>query len=139
MGSEMCIRDRLELEVPSVGLPGFVDAHTHICFGGSRAQDYAMRNAGKSYLEIAKAGGGIWDTVRHTRATSPMDLTKGILKRANRHLENGITTIEVKSGYGLSVAEELKMLRAIQVANQQHPTDLIATCLAAHILSLIHI
>ena len=125
--------DVLELEVPSVGLPGFVDAHTHICFGGSRAQDYAMRNAGKSYLEIAKAGGGIWDTVRHTRATSPMDLTKGILKRANRHLENGITTIEVKSGYGLSVAEELKMLRAIQVANQQHPTDLIATCLAAHI------
>jgi len=123
----------IELSTPSVGLPGLVDTHTHICFGGSRAQDYAMRNAGKSYLEIAKAGGGIWDTVQHTRANTQEELTKGILKRANRHLQNGITTIEVKSGYGLSVAEELKMLRAIQVANKKHPTDLVATCLAAHI------
>ena len=123
----------IELSTPSVGLPGFIDAHTHICFGGSRAQDYAMRNAGKTYLEIAKAGGGIWDTVRHTRANSKEELIKGIINRANRHLQNGVTTIEVKSGYGLSVAEELKMLRAIQAANQQHPADLIATCLAAHI------
>ena len=122
-----------ELEHPQVGLPGLVDAHTHICFGGTRAQDYAMRNAGKTYLEIAKAGGGIWDTVTQTRKESLTKLTKGIIKRTNRHLQNGITTIEVKSGYGLSIKEELKMLRAIQKANKKTSADLIATCLAAHI------
>lgn len=125
--------DSYPLEQSFVGLPGFIDAHTHICFGGSRAKDYAMRNAGKSYLEIAKAGGGIWDTVSHTREESLESLSDGVLQRANRHLKNGITTIEVKSGYGLSVEEELKMLRAIQKANQSHTCDLVATCLAAHI------
>jgi len=122
-----------KLNRPMVGLPGFIDAHTHICFGGSRAKDYAMRNAGKTYLEIAKAGGGIWDTVTHTRNETKAFLTKGIIKRAKRHLSNGITTIEVKSGYGLSVNEELKMLRAIQLANSECVADLIPTCLAAHI------
>lgn len=116
-----------------VGMPGLIDAHTHICFGGSRAKDYAMRNGGSSYLEIAKAGGGIWDTVTQTRRESLELLVKGILKRAARHINNGITTIEVKSGYGLSVIEELKMLRAIQLANMTSKADLIATCLAAHI------
>lgn len=122
-----------KLNRPMIGLPGFIDTHTHICFGGSRAKDYAMRNAGKTYLEIAKAGGGIWDTVTHTRNESKAFLTKGIIKRAKRHLANGVTTIEVKSGYGLSVKEELKMLRAIQLANQDCAADLIPTCLAAHI------
>ncbi len=121
------------LATPQVGMPGLIDAHTHICFGGSRAKDYAMRNGGSSYLEIAKAGGGIWDTVTQTRKESLEQLVKGILKRAARHLNNGITTIEVKSGYGLSVKEELKMLRAIQLANVTSSADLIATCLAAHI------
>ena len=123
----------MELTGHHVGLPAMVDCHTHICFGGSRAKDYALRNSGKTYLEIAKAGGGIWDTVQQTRKQTLEALTDGILKRANRHLANGITTIEVKSGYGLSVAEELKMLRAIQIANQQSAADLIPTCLAAHI------
>jgi len=118
------------LEGDYVCLPGFIDAHTHICYGGSRARDYAMRNAGKSYLEIAKAGGGIWDTVTQTRQES---LVQGIFKRVTRHLQHGITTIEVKSGYGLSVAEELKMLRAIQQANRQIVADLVPTCLAAHV------
>ena len=113
-------------------LPGFVDAHTHICFGGSRANDYAMRNAGKTYLEISKAGGGIWDTVTQTRKSSKKELVKGIVKRAKRHLANGVTTIEVKSGYGLSILEELKMLYAIKEANESLATDLVATCLAAH-------
>ena len=113
-------------------LPGFVDAHTHICFGGSRANDYAMRNAGKTYLEIAKAGGGIWDTVTQTRKASKEALVKGIVKRAKRHLANGVTTIEVKSGYGLSISEELKMLYAIKEADETLATDLVATCLAAH-------
>ncbi|TDT46781.1 imidazolonepropionase [Maribacter spongiicola] len=115
-------------------LPGFIDAHTHICFGGSRAQDYAMRNAGKSYLEIANAGGGIWDTVTQTRKSSIEELTKSTIKRANRHLKNGTTTLEVKSGYGLTVDEELKMLRAVKEANAKALPELISTCLAAHML-----
>lgn len=115
-----------------VAIPGLVDCHTHICFGGSRAKDFAMRNAGKSYLEIAESGGGIWDTVNQTRKLSLEDLAKITVKHANRHLFEGVTTIEVKSGYGLSVDEELKMLRAIQLANQSTSADLILTCLAAH-------
>jgi imidazolonepropionase len=122
-----------EVTTPQVALPGLIDVHTHICFAGSRANDYAMRNAGKTYLEIAKAGGGIWDTVKHTRAASIEELAANILKRTRRQLQNGITTTEVKSGYGLSIAEELKMLRAIQMANQRKEVDLIPTCLAAHI------
>jgi len=121
------------IEGGQVCLPGFVDAHTHICFGGTRARDYAMRNAGVSYLEIAKAGGGIWDTVAQTRKAMQEQLVEGILQRSQKHLQNGITTIEVKSGYGLSVEQELKMLRAIKQANEKTEADLIATCLAAHI------
>jgi imidazolonepropionase len=115
-------------------LPGLVDAHTHICFAGSRANDYALRNAGRSYLEIATTGGGIWDTVTQTRKASSTVLTQNTVERANRHLRKGITTIEVKSGYGLSLPEELKLLRAIREANNQVPADLVPTCLAAHML-----
>ncbi|WP_222983096.1 imidazolonepropionase [Flagellimonas meishanensis] len=120
------------LEGKNVCLPGFVDSHTHICFAGSRARDYAYRNAGKTYLEIAKAGGGIWDTVTQTRKASQKELGEGIVYRSEKHLKNGITTIEVKSGYGLSVDEELKMLRAIKQANSKTKIDLVPTCLAAH-------
>ncbi len=123
-----------ELKGNHTCLPGFIDAHTHICFGGTRAKDYAMRNAGKTYLEIAKAGGGIWDSVTQTRKATREELIKRTTKLANRHLKNGVTTIEVKSGYGLTVAEELKMLRAIKETNATVSADLIATCLAAHIL-----
>ncbi|MEJ2883145.1 imidazolonepropionase [Pedobacter sp. GR22-6] len=114
--------------------PCFVDAHTHICFAGSRANDYAMRNSGRSYLEIAEAGGGIWDTVQHTRKASLEELAALTIRRANRHLSEGVGTIEVKSGYGLNLAEELKMLRAIRLADEQTGADLVATCLAAHML-----
>lgn len=120
------------IEGNHVCLPGFVDSHTHICFGGTRARDYAYRNAGKTYLEIAKAGGGIWDTVTQTRKTSQEELVEGIISRSQKHLKNGITTIEVKSGYGLSVDEELKMLRAIKQANGKVAATLVPTCLAAH-------
>jgi imidazolonepropionase len=119
-------------KTPVVGLPGFVDCHTHICFSGSRARDYALRNAGSSYLEIAKAGGGIWDTVTKTRKASEEELVRGIIQRALRHLAQGVTTIEVKSGYGLDIEQELKMLRAIRKAGDVVPADLISTCLAAH-------
>ncbi len=123
-----------ELKGNHTCLPGLIDSHTHICFGGSRANDYAMRNAGMSYLEIAKAGGGIWDTVTQTRKATQEELIKRTTKLANRHLKSGVTTIEVKSGYGLSVDEELKMLRAIAATNANVSADLISTCLAAHML-----
>jgi len=122
------------LEGDYVCLPGFVDAHTHICFSGSRARDYAMRNAGQTYLDISRAGGGIWDTVTQTRKISLEELASFTSQRAAQHLREGVTTIEVKSGYGLSVSEELKMLRAIKLADQSCAADLVPTCLAAHIL-----
>lgn len=115
-------------------LPGFVDCHTHICFAGDRAKDYAMRIQGKSYLEIARAGGGIWDSVTQTRESGQEQLTASLLKRINRHFNEGVTTIEVKSGYGLNIEPELKQLRAIKVASAQTKANIISTCLAAHMV-----
>lgn len=122
-----------EITGDHVLLPGFVDCHTHICFAGSRAKDYAMRNAGKSYLEIAASGGGIWDSVTQTRAATEAELNRLLLQRINRHLSEGVTTIEVKSGYGLSVTEELKQLKAIRQAADKTHAHIVPTCLAAHI------
>ncbi|RFM36458.1 imidazolonepropionase [Chitinophaga silvisoli] len=119
---------------PAVLLPGFIDCHTHICFDGNRNRDYAMRIAGKTYLEIARAGGGIWDSVMKTRAADIETLRINTAERANRHLLEGVTTIEVKSGYGLSVAEEIKMLQAIRHAGEYTKATLIPTCLAAHMM-----
>lgn len=124
--------DVTHITVPSVLLPGFIDCHTHICFDGSRNRDYAMRIAGKSYLEIARAGGGIWDSVMKTRAAGQETLMSNTVARANRHLHEGVTTIEVKSGYGLNLEGELNMLRAIQDAASHTKATLIPTCLAAH-------
>ncbi|MBN3583561.1 imidazolonepropionase [Algoriphagus aestuarii] len=122
----------IELKSDFVAMPGWIDCHTHICFGGSRARDFSMRNAGKSYLEIAEAGGGIWDTVTQTRNLSQSELAKRTVLNANRHFNDGVTTIEVKSGYGLTVDEELKMLRGIKEASCETKADVIPTCLAAH-------
>ncbi len=122
-----------ELDQNYVAVPGYIDCHTHLCFGGNRARDFALRNAGVSYLEIAQSGGGIWDTVTQTRKCSEQELTKIVIKNANKQLQLGITTIEVKSGYGLSVEEEIKMLRAIRNGNKETAADLVATCLAAHL------
>lgn len=124
--------EKEEINEPMVLLPGFVDTHTHICAAGSRATDYAMRLAGKSYLEIAEAGGGIAHTVKATRSASLEELTALTVKRANAQLKEGITTCEVKSGYGLTVESELKMLRAIREADKAVSIDLVGTCLAAH-------
>jgi len=123
-----------KLESKYVALPGFIDCHTHICFAGSRARDFSMRIAGKTYLEIAKEGGGIWDTVTSTREANVDELLAGLKYRANLLLSKGITTIEVKSGYGLNLDSELKMLRAIKRANEILKVDLLPTCLAAHIV-----
>jgi len=122
------------LEGDYVGLPGMIDTHTHICWAGSRANDYALRLSGKSYLEIAAMGGGIWDTVLKTREATLEELAELTEQRAGKLLKLGVTTIEIKSGYGLSVDFELKILEAIAQANKRCIADLIPTCLAAHIL-----
>lgn len=124
----------LAIEEDMVALPGFVDPHTHICFAGSRANDYAMRIAGKTYLEIAREGGGIWQTVKNTREISRDLLLQETTLRATKLLNSGVTTAEVKSGYGLNVETELNMLHAIKSVDQKSPIDLISTCLAAHIV-----
>lgn len=117
----------------SVVLPAFIDCHTHICFGGNRANDFAMRNAGKTYLEIAEKGGGIWSSVQHTRNASESELLEKLLERINRLISLGITTIEIKSGYGLNVESELKMLRVIKKAQEKTQATLVPTCLSAHL------
>jgi len=124
----------VEISEAVVALPGFIDAHTHLCFAGTRARDFAARNNGKTYLEIAKAGGGIWDTVQQTRKATESELVQLINNRLDRHLRNGITTVEIKSGYGLSVEQEYKSLKAIKQAKESHMADVVATCLAAHII-----
>jgi len=123
-----------EINGDYVLLPGFVDCHTHICFAGSRAKDYAMRIQGKTYLGIAKAGGGIWDSVTQTRAVDEDVLEKLLLEKVERHLAEGVTTIEIKSGYGLETQSELKQLRAIAKVSAQTKANLVSTCLAAHIV-----
>jgi imidazolonepropionase len=125
---------QIEVESEKVALPGFIDPHTHICYAGSRANDYAMRIAGKSYLQIANEGGGIWQTVQRTREATLEDLIELTKKRAEKLLLSGITTAEVKSGYGLGYDHEIKMLKAIREVDQKYNIDLISTCLAAHIL-----
>lgn len=122
------------LEGEYVGLPGMIDVHTHICWAGTRANDYALRLSGKSYREMEALGGGIWDTVQKTRKATVEELAELTEQRAMTLLRMGVTTIEVKSGYGLSTAQELKILEAIALVNKRSVLDLIPTCLAAHIL-----
>ncbi|SCA62693.1 Imidazolonepropionase [Chlamydiales bacterium SCGC AG-110-M15] len=126
--------EKISFEHPTVAIPSLIDAHTHICFAGSRSSDYTKRLNGKSYQEISAEGGGILDTVRHTRKASEEELVEGILARCETLLSQGVGTCEVKSGYGLTVDDELKMLRAIKIANKQTPITLVPTCLAAHTL-----
>ncbi|REC50784.1 imidazolonepropionase [Chryseobacterium piscium] len=121
------------VEDEQIVLPAFVDSHTHICFGGNRANDFAMRNAGKTYLEIAESGGGIWSSVQHTRNASEEELLITLLERIDFLISLGITTIEVKSGYGLDVENELKMLRMIKNAQEKTKATLVPTCLSAHL------
>lgn len=122
-----------ELEEDLVAFPGMIDCHTHLCFAGSRAGDYAIKVAGGSYGDILQNGGGIHDTVAKTRAASESELVDLLAQRASRHLQEGVTTIEVKSGYGLNKEAELKMLRAIRRTALEYFFDLVPTCLAAHV------
>lgn len=115
-----------------VVLPGFVDAHAHPVFGGDRVDEFALRAAGASYEEIAAQGGGIRSTVRKTRAASEAELFELAQRRAQWALRCGTTTMEAKSGYGLTMADELKMLRVIRQLNERGPLQLVPTFLGAH-------
>ena len=114
--------------------PGLIDCHTHIVFGGNRANEFEMRLQGKSYEEIAKAGGGIISTVNATREATEAELLEGALKRAKALNSQGVTTLEIKSGYGLDIENELKMLRVASQISHVLPLTVRRTFLGAHAL-----
>ena len=115
-----------------VVMPGFVDPHTHLVFAGHRADEFEMRLKGATYMEIMAAGGGIMNTVRATRAATTEALVRESLPRLRRMMEHGTTTAEAKTGYGLTTADELKMLNAIARLNLSQPVELVPTFLGAH-------
>ncbi|MFN0112546.1 MAG: imidazolonepropionase [Blastocatellia bacterium] len=115
-------------------LPGFVDAHTHPVFAGNRAEEFEMRASGATYEQIALAGGGIRSTVRKTRAASEDELVAAGKRYAEWFLRCGTTTVEAKSGYGLTTEDELKMLRAIRRLNEETPLSYVPTFLGAHVV-----
>jgi len=117
-----------------VVLPGFVDAHTHLVFPASRADEYEQRISGKSYEEIARKGGGIRATVAALRRASPAALRQTALQRLRAFAEHGTTTIEAKSGYGLDWESELKILELVRELHQEQPVDIVATFLGAHVV-----
>ncbi|MBS1253076.1 MAG: Imidazolonepropionase [Anaerolineales bacterium] len=124
---------RVEMDASGYAvLPGFVDAHTHAVFAGHRADEFEQRVAGATYQDIMAAGGGIMSTVRATRQAKLRELVMQSHKRLNAMLTHGTTTAEVKSGYGLTLETELKMLAAISALNTDHPVELIPTFLGAH-------
>ncbi len=112
--------------------PGLVDCHSHPVFAGDRKEEFEMRNSGVSYEALAKKGGGIFSTVQATRKASSEALEKSLLVRLNRFLTAGTTTLEAKSGYGLSYEDELKLLEVIQSVSHKHPVELVPTFLGAH-------
>ena len=121
------------IEFPEMlATPGFIDSHTHLTFGGSRENDFAMKLAGKTYLEILEAGGGILNTLRSTRAANQSELVSNAFSYAESMLGMGTTTIEAKSGYGLDTENELKMLRVIDELKGKLTTNLVSTFMGAH-------
>jgi imidazolonepropionase len=114
--------------------PGLIDPHTHLVFGGDRAHEFELRLAGASYEEIARAGGGIVSTMKATRAASRAELVASALPRLDALIAEGVTTIEIKSGYGLSLADELKSLRAARALADVRPVSVTTTFLGAHAL-----
>ncbi len=115
-----------------VVMPAFVDCHTHACWSGHRFDEFEMKRAGRSYLEILASGGGIMSTVRAVRAADGETLSRDLVRRLARMAALGTGTVEVKSGYGLTTTDELKMLRAIHDSGFQTPQTVVATFLGAH-------
>lgn len=114
--------------------PGLIDCHTHLIYGGNRSQEFELRLAGASYEEIARAGGGIVSTMKATREASDADLVRSGLRRLDALIAEGVTTIEIKSGYGLSLDAEAKSLRAARAMADQRAVDVVTTFLGAHAL-----
>lgn len=112
--------------------PGLIDCHTHLVYDGNRAGEFEALRQGQSYADIARNGGGIRSTVSATRAATEAQLLAASGPRLKRLLAEGVTTVEIKSGYGLDLANELKMLRVIRTLAEQYPVDIHPTCLAAH-------
>src|SRR5438046_2036222 len=115
-----------------VGLPGFVDAHTHLVFAGTRLDDFERRARGETYEQIATAGGGIWSTVEKTRAASESELLDQAKKHVSWFLRCGTTTVEAKSGYGLTLDDELKILRVMRRLKEETSLEIVPTFLGAH-------
>jgi imidazolonepropionase len=118
--------------------PGLIDCHTHLVFAGDRADEFEMRLRGETYETIAAAGGGIVSTVAKTRAASEAELVEGALDRLDRLMAEGVTAIEIKSGYGLDLESELKMLRAARALEARRPVSVATSLLAAHTLPPEH-
>ncbi|MEX0731232.1 MAG: imidazolonepropionase [Aquisalimonadaceae bacterium] len=114
--------------------PGLVDCHTHLVFGGDRAEEFEQRLQGASYEDIARAGGGILSTVRATREADEQSLFDSAARRLDQLISEGVTTVEIKSGYGLDTENELKMLRVARRLGAELPVSVKTTCLAAHAL-----
>src|SRR5690554_6305444 len=114
--------------------PVLIDCHTHLVFGGNRAREFEMRLQGVSYEEITRQGGGIASTVRSTRAASDTELLQGALKRLDALLSEGVGVVEVKSGYGLTIEDEMRMLRIARRLEQERAVKISTTWLAAHAL-----
>ena len=112
--------------------PGFIDPHTHLIFDGTRENEFPMKLLGKSYIEILREGGGILRTVQETRKATLEKLVENGKKILDRMLLHGTTTVEVKSGYGLTTQSEIKLLKAAEILDKEHPVDVIATFLGAH-------
>jgi imidazolonepropionase len=130
---------RLELDAEGGAvLPGFVDPHTHAIFGAPRAAEYAARLEGQSYTEIAAAGGGIHSSVRDVRARSEAELVEISVPRLQSMLAHGTTTVEIKSGYGLTTGDELKLLRAARRLGSRVPLEIVTTFMGAHEIPLEH-
>lgn len=139
VGTTREIREKFDLSrfhvVNAAGksvVPGFVDSHTHFLFGGYREDEFLMRLAGRGYLEIMEQGGGIVGTVRSTRGLSEDEMVALGKRRLDDMVQNGVTTAEGKSGYGLDLETELRMLRAYRRLDAEHPVDVVGTFLGAH-------
>ena len=112
--------------------PGLIDCHTHLVYAGDRAHEFELRLAGASYEDIARAGGGIVSTVKATRAASEDDLVRASLPRLDRLIAEGVTTVEIKSGYGLDRATEMRMLAAARRLARERDVDVATSFLGAH-------
>ncbi len=133
VGHDLCISDHEIVDLNHhLVTPGFIDCHTHLVFAGNRANEFEQRLNGVPYQTIAQQGGGILSTVKATRIASQQALTELAIPRAKALIRDGVTTIEIKSGYGLTLQDELKMLRAAKALEHELPVNIVTTFLGAH-------